>query len=213
MSPSAQPVALVTGASRGIGRAIAVRLAREGYAAVVNYHSNRAAADEVVQEIATAGGHAVAVQADVGSSADRQRMVAETLAEFGRIDVLVNNAGITSVGRKDLLDATEESWDAVFATNLKGPFFLAQQVARACPEQRPRDLLAVGPGVDDLAPKVDCDRPGGQPRRDDLTTGDAAGSFGSRDGGGVGPGHRERPCLTGAGRQVAHGSDAGCRLR
>jgi 3-oxoacyl-[acyl-carrier protein] reductase len=130
MSGSSQPVALVTGASRGIGRAIAVRLAREGYAAVVNYHSNRDAADEVVQEIAAAGGQAAAIQADVGSSTDRQRMVAETLAEFGRIDVLVNNAGITSVGRKDLLDATEESWDAVFATNLKGPFFLAQHVAR-----------------------------------------------------------------------------------
>ena len=70
------------------------------------------------------------MQADVGLAADRQRMVGETLAEFGRIDVLVNNAGITSVGRKDLLEATEESWDAVFATNLKGPFFLAQQVAR-----------------------------------------------------------------------------------
>jgi NAD(P)-dependent dehydrogenase (short-subunit alcohol dehydrogenase family) len=130
MTTNSKPVALITGASRGIGRAIALRLAADGHAIVVNYHTNRAAAEEVVASIAAAGGEAVAVQADVGQAADRQRMVGETLSEFGRLDVLVNNAGITSVGRKDLLDATEESWDAVFATNLKGPFFLAQLAAR-----------------------------------------------------------------------------------
>jgi 3-oxoacyl-[acyl-carrier protein] reductase len=123
-------VALITGASRGIGRAIAVRLARDGFAVAVNYHSNRSAADEVVQEIEQAGGVAIAVQADVGAGDDRQRLVDETMKRFGRIDLLVNNAGITSVGRKDLLEATEESWDTVFATNLKGPFFLAQIAAR-----------------------------------------------------------------------------------
>ena len=130
MTGPQQPVALVTGASRGIGRAIALRLTKDGYAVVVNYHSNRAAADEVLAQITAAGGQAAVVQADVGRDADRQRMVGETLAEFGRIDLLVNNAGITSVGRKDLLEATEEGWDTVFATNLKGPFFLAQAVAR-----------------------------------------------------------------------------------
>src|SRR5262245_11409572 len=130
MTVDSKPVALVTGASRGIGRGIAVRLAREGYAVAVNYHSNRAAAAEVIREIEAAGSKAIELQADIGQSVDRARLVDETMSRFGRLDVLVNNAGITSVGRKDLLDATEESWDTVFATNLKGPFFLAQFAAR-----------------------------------------------------------------------------------
>jgi NAD(P)-dependent dehydrogenase (short-subunit alcohol dehydrogenase family) len=128
---ASQPAAIVTGASRGIGRAIAIRLASDGFAATVNYHSSAAAAAEVVREIESAGGKAIAVQADVGAASDRQTLVDRTLQHFGRLDLLVNNAGITSVGRKDVLEATEESWDTVFATNLKGPFFLAQAAARA----------------------------------------------------------------------------------
>ena len=132
---TSKPVALVTGASRGIGRAIAMRLAREGYAVGVNYHANANAAAEVIQEIAKSGGEAILIQADVANAADRQRMVADLLSRFGRFDLLVNNAGITSVGRKDLLEATEESWDTVFTTNLKGPFFLAQLAAKKMIEQ------------------------------------------------------------------------------
>jgi 3-oxoacyl-[acyl-carrier protein] reductase len=124
------PVALVTGASRGIGRGIALRLAKEGYAVVVNYVRSRDKAEDVVAEIKAGKGRAVALQADVGRGEDRKRLVEETLATFGRIDVLVNNAGITSPGRKDVLEATEEGWDEVFAVNLKGPFFLAQAVAK-----------------------------------------------------------------------------------
>lgn len=120
---------MVTGASRGIGRAIAVALGHDGYGVTVNYASRADAAAEVVDEIRASGGRAVAVQASVGVAEDRKRLLDRALAEFGRIDVLVNNAGITSVGRKDVLDATEESWDCVFDTNLKGPFFLTQAIA------------------------------------------------------------------------------------
>jgi NAD(P)-dependent dehydrogenase (short-subunit alcohol dehydrogenase family) len=84
----------------------------------------------VVAAARAAGGNAVALQGDVALAADRQRLVTTAVEHFGRLDVLVNNAGITSPGRKDLLEATEEAFDTVIATNLKGPFFLAQAAAR-----------------------------------------------------------------------------------
>ena len=126
----ATPTALVTGGSRGIGRAISLVLAKLGYAVGVNYVSNRAAADEVVAEIKAAAGRAWPVPGDVGNAQQRQAMLDELLQHAGRLDVLVNNAGITSPGRLDLLDLTEESWDQVFGVNLKGPFFLSQLAAR-----------------------------------------------------------------------------------
>jgi len=125
-----KPVALVTGASRGIGRGIARLLGQHGYAVGVNYLRSSEAAAEVVAEIETQGGQALAVRGDVGLSADRAALIEQLWERFGRLDVLVNNAGITSQGRRDLLEATEESWDLVFDTNLKGPFFLAQLAAR-----------------------------------------------------------------------------------
>lgn len=121
--------AIVTGGSRGIGREISLELGRLGYAVTVNYATRADAALEVVAEITGAGGRAIAVRGDVGSAEDRHELVRRTFEEFGRLDVLVNNAGITSQGRKDILEATEESWDLVFKTNLKGPFFLTQLVA------------------------------------------------------------------------------------
>ncbi len=125
-----QPIAIVTGSSRGIGRAIAIALGRAGYAVVVNAARNLAAAEEVAHEIASAGGRAVAVLASVAEAAGREQLLAVARDQLGEVQVLVNNAGITSPGRLDLLDATEENWDLVFATNLKGPFFLTQQTAR-----------------------------------------------------------------------------------
>ncbi|HEX4130263.1 MAG TPA: 3-ketoacyl-ACP reductase [Pirellulales bacterium] len=138
------PVALVTGGSRGIGRAIALELSRSGHAVAVNYAHRAEAAEQVVAEIRSAGGDALAVRADVAAATDREAMVAKIVDRFGRIDVLVNNAGITSRGRRDLLEATEESWDQVFATNLKGPFFLAQRVARVMIDQVQQQQLAAG---------------------------------------------------------------------
>ena len=128
---TSQPVALVTGASRGIGRAIVTCLASKDHVVGVNYVRSADSAAEVVAEITRDGGQAVALQGDVSRSSDRQRLVQEMISQFGRLDVLINNAGITSPGRRDLLQATEESWDTVFGTNLKGPFFLAQQAANA----------------------------------------------------------------------------------
>jgi NAD(P)-dependent dehydrogenase (short-subunit alcohol dehydrogenase family) len=128
---SSHPVALVTGGSRGIGRAISLELARLDHIVLVNYATRPEAADDVVREITSAGGQAIAAGGSVAVAADRAALVERAIGEFGRLDVLVNNAGITSQGRHDLLDATEESWDQVFDTNLKGPFFLSQLAAKS----------------------------------------------------------------------------------
>jgi NAD(P)-dependent dehydrogenase (short-subunit alcohol dehydrogenase family) len=124
-----QPVALVTGGSRGIGRGVCAELARAGYAVAVNYAGNEEAA-RATQQLLGGEGAALLCRGDVGAAADRDRVVDEVLGRWGRIDVLVNNAGITSPGRLDLLEATEEAWDRVLAVNLKGPYFLMQRVAR-----------------------------------------------------------------------------------
>ena len=128
-SLSKNPVALVTGGSRGIGRGICLELARIGYAVAINYASNEEAARQT-QSLIGSQGATLLCQADVGKTAERERLVDEVLARWGRIDVLVNNAGITSLGRRDIMEATEESWERVLAVNVKGPFFLCQRVAR-----------------------------------------------------------------------------------
>jgi 3-oxoacyl-[acyl-carrier protein] reductase len=126
-----QRVALVTGASRGIGRAIAVALAGDGWTVVVNYLSNVEAAAQTLAEVQALGGQAVLLQADIADAADRELLVQGILSRFGRIDLLVNNAGMAPRRRVDLLEATEAGYDEVMAVNLKGPFFLTQLVARA----------------------------------------------------------------------------------
>ena len=124
-------VALVTGAGRGIGRGIALGLAERGWAVVVNYCSDAEAATDTARLVAQAGGRGAAVQADISDAADRERLVEGTLERFGRIDLLVNNAGIAPRQRVDILEVSETSYDEVMAVNLKGPFFLTQKVAKA----------------------------------------------------------------------------------
>ena len=124
-----RPTALITGASRGIGRGIAEKLAKAGFDPVINYRSNVEAAEEVASACREVGASPLMIRADVSVAADRRRLIEETWEHFGRLDLLVNNAGITSPGRHDLLELTEDGWDQVFATNLKGPFFLSQLAA------------------------------------------------------------------------------------
>ena len=126
--------ALVTGASRGIGRAVALKLAEEGAKVALNFAGNEAAANEVRQTIESAGGQAVLVRADVADEAAVQEMVQKTADAFGRIDILVNNAGITRDGL--LARMKEEDWDAVLSTNLKGVFLTTKAVAKLMMKQR-----------------------------------------------------------------------------
>ena len=141
MSASQRPTALVTGASRGIGRAIAEALGAAGWAVVVNYHRSAAAAEEVAAAIVAAGGEALTAQADIAALADHERLVGDALKRFGRLDLLVNNAGIAPPQRTDLLEATADSYDLVMATNLRGPYFLTQRVAREMIALRARGVV------------------------------------------------------------------------
>lgn len=126
--------ALVTGGSRGIGRAIALELASQGMNVAVNYAGSEAKANAVVDEIKAAGGHAIAIQANVGSMDEVQGMMKEVIAEFGSLEVLVNNAGIT---RDNLLmRMKEQEWDDVINTNLKGVFNCTKSVTRQMMKQR-----------------------------------------------------------------------------
>ena len=127
-------VAVVTGASRGIGRAIALRLAQEGAAVVINYNGSKERAQEVKTEIESAGGTAQIMQCDVADAASCDEMFQTIIKEFGRIDILVNNAGITRDGL--LMKMTEEDFDAVIDTNLKGTFHCIRAVSRQMLRQR-----------------------------------------------------------------------------
>ena len=133
-------VALVTGASRGIGRGIALALASAGWSVVVNYRGAQAAADDTLKAIQDAGGQALAVQADVSLAADRQMLVDKVLEALGQVDLLVNNAGMAPRQRMDLLSLGEASYEEVMAVNLKGPFFLTQAVARVMIDQLGRGV-------------------------------------------------------------------------
>lgn len=125
-------VAIVTGASNGIGRAIAERLAEDGAIVVVNYNQSDEKVKQAVTDIQAKGGKAVAVQADMSQVADARRLVIETVKQFGRLDILVNNAG--RFMPKPLLETTEADFDQVIALNAKGPYFAMQEAANLLKE-------------------------------------------------------------------------------
>jgi NAD(P)-dependent dehydrogenase (short-subunit alcohol dehydrogenase family) len=126
---SDRPVALVTGASRGIGRAIAMELART-HRVLATWHARRDSAESLRAETG-----AEILQSDIASAADRAALIAFARERMGRLDLLVNNAGMAPLERRDMLEAGEESFDALIATNLKGPYFLTQLAARWMLEQ------------------------------------------------------------------------------
>lgn len=129
-------VALVTGASRGIGRATALALARAGMDVAVNYRQTPEAAEEVASEVRAMGRRATAIQADIGEGHEARQLVAWTIEQLGRLDVFVSNAGVLE--KAAILDVTEESWDRMFCINARGAFLCAQTAAR--------HLVAAGAG-------------------------------------------------------------------
>ena len=126
--------ALVTGGSRGIGRAVCLELARQGARVAVNYAGNAAAAEETVEACEALGAEAFAIQADVADAAACEAMVKEVLTRFGRLDILVNNAGVTRDGLMPMMK--EADWDAVLDTNLKGAFHCMKAVYRPMMKQK-----------------------------------------------------------------------------
>ncbi|MFZ0272665.1 MAG: glucose 1-dehydrogenase [Acidobacteriaceae bacterium] len=148
MSRLNKKVAVVTGASKGIGAGIAKELAAEGAAVVVNYASSKEGADKVVAEIKARGGKAVAVQGDVAKAADVERLFAETKKAFGRLDVLVNNAGVYEFA--PLEQVTEKQFHRLFDTNVLGPILATREAAKYLSEGG--SVINVGSVVSTSAP-------------------------------------------------------------
>jgi 3-oxoacyl-[acyl-carrier protein] reductase len=146
MNPAA--VALVTGASRGLGRGIAESLAQLGISVAIHYSSNRNAAEETSKACSNVATHLdqrfPTVSGNIGTSEGRKAIVEETLAAFGRIDALINNAGIAPRERADITEASEEVFDEVMDVNLKGPYFLTQKVVQHWLQKPGESLLPDG---------------------------------------------------------------------
>lgn len=132
-------VAVVTGATRGIGRAIALRLAQDGFDVVINYRGDQTLADELAADVEAAGGRSHAIKADVTDANDVAALIEGTIDAFGKIDVLVNNAGIT----RDtlIMRMSEDDWDAVLTTNLKGAFLCSKAAIRPMMRQRSGSIV------------------------------------------------------------------------
>jgi NAD(P)-dependent dehydrogenase (short-subunit alcohol dehydrogenase family) len=142
-------VALVTGASKGVGKGVALQLARHGASVAVNYNSDRAGAETTAAEIHDLGVAAIVVQGNVGVAADVEAMFATVLREFGRLDILVNNAGVQTW--KALLELSEAEWDHVLDTNLKGCFLCTQQAARIMKDNGGGRIINIGSGCNKVA--------------------------------------------------------------
>lgn len=142
------PVILVTGASRGLGRGIALKLSESGYSVIINFVGNAEAAEKTVAECQNrktrSGQKFLTLQADIGKKDDRRNLIESGLEQLGRIDALVNNAGVAPEDRADILDATEASFEEIMRINLQGPYFLTQQVAKYWLTQKPKPLLKAG---------------------------------------------------------------------
>ena len=134
--PTPRRVALVTGGTRGIGLGIACSLASSGFDLALNGVRETADIADALQNIRSQGGRVIYCRGDISDASDRQNVIDQIRSEYGCLHVLVNNAGITSVGRKDLLQADESSFDRVMAVNLKGPYFLTQLAANWMIEQQ-----------------------------------------------------------------------------
>lgn len=141
MMETIEKTALVTGASRGIGRAIALTLAAKGYAVALNYAGSQAAAEAVKGEIEAAGGKAFTIQGDVSKAEDVDRIFKTIKEEFGQLDVLVNNAGITRDGL--LIRMKEESWDAVLSTDLKSDFLTIKAAAQMMRRKKKGSIINI----------------------------------------------------------------------
>ena len=139
-----RPSALVTGANSGIGKAIATQLARAGYDVAINYKFAPEAAEALAREIQTLGGRAIAVYADVANARDVEAMFEAVLTSFGKLDALVNNAGIQVF--KPMLEADEAEWDRVIATNLKGCFLCTQGAGRHMKTRQSGAIVNIGSG-------------------------------------------------------------------
>ena len=146
--PLESKAALVTGASKGVGKGIALELARSGCDVAVNYNSDAAGAGATVNEIRAFGRRAISVQADVGISAEVDRMFQEVMRQFPRLDILVNNAGVQTW--KPLLELEEAEWDRVIDTNLKGCFLCTQRAARNMKEHGGGRIVNIGSGCNKI---------------------------------------------------------------
>ncbi|HYB84470.1 MAG TPA: 3-oxoacyl-ACP reductase family protein [archaeon] len=134
-------VAIITGASRGIGRSIAQAFAQEGAKVVINYNNNETKASELAKEIEKQGGHAICVKADVSNPGDVKRLVSKTLDTYRRVDTLVNNAGV--MYPEDFLSTSEEVWDRTIDVNLKGAYLCSKEVAPIMIKQKKGKIINI----------------------------------------------------------------------